>query len=95
MIFSYALLLDMEYFPLLITYLKQSSLVNGNWGEWSSFRSCSVTCGGGQKERTRLCNSPAAVHGGLDCLLSGETDKRGKEEDEVATCNDVACPGKI
>ena len=41
--------------------------VNGQWGEWSEFGRCSVTCGPGMMLRTRLCDSPAQQGTGLPC----------------------------
>lgn len=69
--------------------------VNGNWGEWSSFVKCSVTCGGGRQDRVRSCDSPPSAHGGLDCLLSDGSTKRAKDEVFVRTCSSDPCPGKI
>ena len=68
-------------------------LVNGNWGEWSTFGVCSKTCGGGEKLKKRSCNNPSSANDGLDCLLSGENEKRGKEEHVIKTCNTDLCPG--
>ncbi|GFO05466.1 hemicentin-1 [Plakobranchus ocellatus] len=43
--------------------------IDGEWGTWSAFSACSVTCGGiGDKVRERLCDSPAPDHGGRDCI---------------------------
>ncbi|CAG2214170.1 HMCN [Mytilus edulis] len=43
------------------------SEVNGNWGPWSIYGPCSVTCGEGVQERTRLCNDPTPVGDGEPC----------------------------
>lgn len=72
-----------------------SFLVNGNWGTWTSFGVCDVSCGGGVSFRTRYCNSPVAAYGGVDCVLTGEIDVRGKEEVEPQPCNTHECPRKI
>ncbi|XP_057305398.1 coadhesin-like [Hydractinia symbiolongicarpus] len=45
-------------------------IVHGNWGGWSSYSACPVTCGGGVRTRTRLCNNPAPVNGGNICIGS-------------------------
>jgi len=66
--------------------------VNGNWGKWTDFGTCSVTCGGGRHSRTRTCNDPSSAHGGLDCLLSDASGLRGKEETNTKSCNDRGCP---
>jgi len=57
--------------------------VNGNWGAWSSFGACSLTCGSGTQTRTRLCNNPAPSNGGVAC--SGAAS-------ESQACNTQACP---
>ena len=59
--------------------------MNGGWGRWSSYGSCSKTCGGGVKERTRQCNNPTPKHGGSKC--------RGVERD-ITYCAMIGCPGK-
>uniref|UniRef100_A0A3Q3X1N4 Complement factor properdin n=1 Tax=Mola mola TaxID=94237 RepID=A0A3Q3X1N4_MOLML len=41
--------------------------VNGDWGSWSPFSSCPVTCGVGLQVSTRKCDSPAPNHGGQPC----------------------------
>ncbi|XP_064457274.1 hemicentin-1-like isoform X2 [Ornithodoros turicata] len=56
--------------------------VHGGWSEWSDWSSCSSTCGTGQKERTRQCDSPHPEHGGNKC--QGETS-------QFTTCNERPC----
>lgn len=57
--------------------------VNGNWGPWSPWDTCSLTCGGGVQIRKRLCNDPEPKHGGKDCV--------GDSKD-IQTCNNKSCP---
>lgn len=40
---------------------------DGRWGPWSSWTSCSTTCGPGQRVRHRACDSPAPSFGGQYC----------------------------
>ena len=42
-------------------------VLDGNWGAWSAYEACSVTCGGGTQTHTRLCNNPAPSNGGAAC----------------------------
>lgn len=35
--------------------------IDGQWGPWSKFTTCSRTCGGGINQSTRECNSPRLV----------------------------------
>ena len=61
-------------------------LVDGEWGDWSSYGACSSSCVGGQQTRTRQCNNPAPSGGGETCPgLSTESE----------SCNsDVPCKGR-
>ncbi|KAJ8306418.1 hypothetical protein KUTeg_016963 [Tegillarca granosa] len=56
-------------------------LVDGMWKLWSSWDSCSVTCGGGTQNRTRICVEPE--HGGQSCTGPSRQSVR---------CNDFECP---
>uniref|UniRef100_A0A3P8S7B0 Uncharacterized protein n=1 Tax=Amphiprion percula TaxID=161767 RepID=A0A3P8S7B0_AMPPE len=59
--------------------------VDGKWLSWVSWGACSVSCGGGTRQRTRLCASPTPQHGGRQC----EGDST-----QLSRCNTQACPGK-
>ncbi|XP_061753596.1 A disintegrin and metalloproteinase with thrombospondin motifs 15-like [Nerophis ophidion] len=41
--------------------------VDGRWGKWGSFGSCSRTCGGGVQLAKRECNNPVPSNGGKYC----------------------------
>lgn len=58
-------------------------LVDGGWGPWSPWATCSATCGGGVKNRMRECNSPQPQYGGRKCI--------GKASDSDS-CNKEVCP---
>lgn len=58
---------------------------NGGLTSWSSWGSCSTTCGAGSKARTRSCTNPAPVGAGSQC--SGSTT-------ESSSCNLVTCPSQ-
>uniref|UniRef100_A0AAR2INY8 ADAM metallopeptidase with thrombospondin type 1 motif, 2 n=1 Tax=Pygocentrus nattereri TaxID=42514 RepID=A0AAR2INY8_PYGNA len=40
---------------------------DGHWGQWTDFGSCSRTCGGGVRFRTRQCDNPIPANGGRTC----------------------------
>ena len=60
-------------------------LVNGLWGQWHNWSSCSVTCGGGNQTRKRLCDNPTPAYGGMDCA---------GDDERAQVCNQDPCPGK-
>uniref|UniRef100_A0A8C6NYF9 Adhesion G protein-coupled receptor B1b n=1 Tax=Nothobranchius furzeri TaxID=105023 RepID=A0A8C6NYF9_NOTFU len=55
--------------------------VNGTWHSWSTWGSCSRTCGGGVQQRQRVCEGP--FFGGETC--PGETKEQKR-------CNEKRCP---
>ncbi|KAF1385466.1 hypothetical protein PFLUV_G00108060 [Perca fluviatilis] len=58
--------------------------VDGNWGSWQPWGECSASCGGGERTRVRLCNSPSPSNGGRPC--PGDSS-------HLSRCNSQACPG--
>ena len=58
--------------------------VDGNWGHWEHWSTCSVTCGGGNRQRFRACDSPSPANGGEPC--SGERHQTDNH------CNSFNCP---
>ena len=57
-------------------------IVDGQWGTWSSWSTCKVSCGGGIRLRFRDCTNPYPANGGMDC------DSTSMEVDE---CNTDPC----
>lgn len=62
-----------------------SSTVDGKWSSWVSWGACSVSCGGGTRQRTRICASPAPQHGGRQC--------EGNDI-HIDFCNNEPCPSE-
>ena len=58
-------------------------IVDGNWKPWSHWTPCSLSCGGGQQTRLRICD--AALHGGKNCTGASS---------ESQPCNGHLCPGE-
>ena len=46
-----------------------------------------MSCGGGSRSKTKLCDNPTPAYGGNVC--SGSADK------ELEECNSNKCPGNI
>ncbi|KAK7101588.1 hypothetical protein V1264_019947 [Littorina saxatilis] len=57
--------------------------VDGNWGPWFPWQSCSQSCNGGTRVRQRKCNYPPPAYGGQTC-----PGPAGNEQD----CNEQPCP---
>ncbi|XP_037107672.1 A disintegrin and metalloproteinase with thrombospondin motifs 9 [Syngnathus acus] len=53
---------------LCITKEHDPTPVEGAWGVWSPFGTCSRTCGGGIKIAERECNRPVPRNGGMYCV---------------------------
>ncbi|EDO40760.1 predicted protein [Nematostella vectensis] len=56
--------------------------VNGGWSDYSSWSSCTKTCGGGTQTRTRTCTNPKPAHGGKECVGDAK---------ETRHCSEAAC----
>ena len=71
--------------------------MDGAWGQWDDWSSCTSTCDGGQQSKIRLCDSPLPDDNGSLCttsemfLLSYTEDGILKETD-TQTCNNNNCP---
>jgi len=71
--------------------------VDGMWGEWGNWTTCSETCGGGNQTRIRLCDSPAVAHGGAACASNSSytetTNGTGiAQQEAMQACNEHPCP---
>jgi hypothetical protein len=58
--------------------------VDGTFGEWSVWSDCTVTCGGGDTERSRSCFGQ--MFGGKACV---------GDFNQTKSCNIHPCPGKL
>nr|CAJ65510.3 HyTSR1 protein [Hydra vulgaris] len=63
-----------EVFETIACKLKECP-INGQWGAWSDFKSCSVSCGNGVQSRSRECNNPSPPLGGDVCIGDHEDDR--------------------
>ncbi|XP_032884067.1 hemicentin-1 isoform X2 [Amblyraja radiata] len=57
--------------------------VDGKWTPWISWSACSVSCGGGTRQRARTCSNPMPQHGGHYCEGS---------DVQMDFCNTDPCP---
>ncbi|XP_062621236.1 A disintegrin and metalloproteinase with thrombospondin motifs adt-1-like isoform X2 [Saccostrea cucullata] len=57
--------------------------VNGSWTDWTSWSTCSASCGGGTQMRSRNCSNPVPSNGGKDCVGHGN---------EGRACSSSLCP---
>jgi hypothetical protein len=63
-------------------YIRFDAPVHGGWSEWSTFSSCSRTCGGGLQYQTRQCDRPKPSNGGRICVGRNYS---------VQLCNNMVC----
>uniref|UniRef100_A0A4W6ETJ0 Thrombospondin 1 n=1 Tax=Lates calcarifer TaxID=8187 RepID=A0A4W6ETJ0_LATCA len=57
--------------------------IDGGWGPWSPWDTCTVTCGGGIQNRKRRCSDPVPKYGGKDCVGDATMSQ---------VCNKQECP---
>ena len=57
--------------------------VNFKQGDWSEWKICSVTCGGGTQERHRVVTQESLFNG----------NEYTWDEKETQSCNSNGCPG--
>ncbi|XP_013406579.1 A disintegrin and metalloproteinase with thrombospondin motifs 3 [Lingula anatina] len=69
----------------------QVSTVDGNWSDWGTWSACSVTCGSGQRTRTKTCNNPAPSNGGSWCCHNGQCLYNSLRS--TGSCNAGSCGG--
>ena len=73
---------------MLLVIMHLIHLVDGGWGEWEEWNNCTVTCGGGEKSRIRLCDTPKPKFGGQNCTYDVSNST------ETQQCNENICLGK-
>ena len=74
--------------------------VDGGWGMWGAWSTCSSTCGVGQRDRIRLCDNPLPQYGGSICF---STDSVNPTMDETGIIKEIEskdcilhhCPGIV
>lgn len=66
-----------SYLSLYIT------TVHGGWGNWTDSSTCSQTCGGGEINQARLCDSPTPQYNGDPCQGSAT---------QTIGCKNFTCP---
>ncbi|XP_040215726.1 hemicentin-1 isoform X1 [Rana temporaria] len=59
---------------------------DSNWGPWEAWSKCSVSCGGGQQIRTRICKHPVRSNNGRTC--PGDST-------QLLRCNVQGCQGGV
>ena len=72
-----------KYSVLIAVFL---SSVDGGFSLWSTWTTCSATCGTGTQSRNRTCTNPVPVSNGLNCTGNYS---------EATSCKIASCPGKL
>ena len=75
----------MLLFPHALTLKILFVTVDGQWGSFGRWSTCSKTCGGGIKTRQRLCDNPSPSNNGADCIGNAT---------HWLNCSVNSCPGK-
>ena len=60
--------------------------IDGAWGQWTDWSTCTAACNGGMRKRSRFCDAPFPAHGGSDCVGAGYVEEQ---------CNTDACPSML
>ncbi|XP_050791962.1 A disintegrin and metalloproteinase with thrombospondin motifs 20 isoform X2 [Gopherus flavomarginatus] len=84
------------YHGICVSKEMETRPVDGEWGPWGPYNSCSRTCGGGIKSTTRLCNQPEPRNGGKYCVgrrmkfrsCSTDSCPKGKQDFREQQCSD-------
>lgn len=67
-------------------------VVDGQWSPWSAWSTCTADCNGGQRTRTRQCNSPAPDCNGAPC----DGPATQSEPCNTQPCTGITCTdGKV
>lgn len=61
-----------------------SPMIDGGWSDWQDTHSCTRSCGGGVRWKTRTCSNPVPQNGGEKC--------EGSDKGMWTTCNTQPCP---
>lgn len=84
-VFYFPFKFDSYSFKVTEPFLLLFPPVDGKWSSWVSWGACSVSCGGGTRQRRRLCANPAPQHGGRHC--------EGNDV-HIDFCNSDPCPSE-
>ena len=79
------LTVDADGWPRYWDYNTLQCKRDGGWCEWEE-QGCSASCGVGENAETRVCECPAPLNGGLECV--GESEKALSCCDSEVICSD-------
>ena len=60
--------------------------VNGSWSQWSPWQPCSVTCGGGNRTRSRTCSNSTQKWNGKECYGRNISTERCNLRECIGRC---------